>query len=210
MNINFGCGLSVSADWTNFDASPTLRVQRVPVLGSIAQVSMKPRFPDLANYGDIVKGLPVSSAVADLAYCSHVLEHLALHDLRSALVEVLRVLKPGGVFRGVLPDLYVEIQKYLHDEDTNACSEFMRSTSLGAEKRPKGLLGHMRAIIGNSTHLWMWDFKGLAAELVKAGFVDVRRAEFGDSQFPAFKSVELADRWSGCLGFQCRKSLQAQ
>lgn len=32
--IQYGCGLSAPAGWRNFDSSPTLRAQRLPVLGA--------------------------------------------------------------------------------------------------------------------------------------------------------------------------------
>ncbi|WPL19412.1 hypothetical protein Thiowin_04533 [Thiorhodovibrio winogradskyi] len=55
--INFGCGLSVAPGWKNYDASPTLRLQRIPLLGRVAQSLIKPRFPTDAIYGDVVHGL---------------------------------------------------------------------------------------------------------------------------------------------------------
>jgi SAM-dependent methyltransferase len=204
--INFGCGLSAADDYVNYDSSPTLRLQRLPLIGSFAKSFVKPRFPDLVTYGNISKGLPEPSASADFVYCSHVLEHLSLADFRLALAEVFRILKPGGIFRGVLPDLESEVRAYLADDSVDACSRFMRSSSLGQEQRPSGLVGRLRSLIGNSQHLWMWDYKGIAAELEHTGFVEIRHAEYGDSRYPEFETVEDPDRWVNCLGFECRKS----
>ncbi len=107
--INFGCGLSVATDWLNYDASPTLRLQKLPLVGLLAKSLVRPRFPDLVLFGDIARRLPEESSSADLVYCSHILEHLSLDDFRLALTEVFRILKPGGVFRGVLPDLEIDV-----------------------------------------------------------------------------------------------------
>lgn len=204
--INFGCGLSVGSGWLNFDASPTLRLQRLPVAGLAAGAWIPPRFPREARYGDVIKGLPVADGSADLVYCSHVLEHLALADLRLALAEVARILKPGGVFRGVLPDLEVEVRSYLADTRLDACSRFMTRTSLGLAEQRRGLMVRLRAMLGNSQHLWMWDFKGLQAELHAVGFVAVRRAVYGDSQQPLFSAVEDEGRWQDALGFECLRA----
>jgi len=207
VKVNFGCGLSCGTGWRNYDTSPTLRLQRLPAIGGLARRLLAPEFPDLARFGNVTRGLPEQASSVDLVYCSHVLEHLALEDFRRGLREVLRVLTPGGVFRGVLPDLEAEVQRYLDCKATDACSQFMRDTSLGLERRPTGLLPRLRSLIGNSQHLWMWDYTGLEAELQAAGFAEVRRAQFADSPIPDFSEVEDAGRWEGCLGFECRKPL---
>jgi len=203
--INFGCGLSVADDWINYDGSPTLRLQRMSLVGAVFRRLVGPRFPELAIFGDVVRGLPEQSASVDYVYSSHVLEHLALADFRIALREIFRVLKPGGIFRGVLPDLEADIKTYLNDGSDNAASNFMEATGLGVSARSRGLTGLVRDTLGNSQHLWMWDYKNLSGELLAAGFVQSRRATWGDSGLSIFISVEEQGRWNGCLGFECRK-----
>ena len=202
--LNFGCGLSVDGTWVNYDGSPTLRLQRIRFL-PLRHV-IKPYFPDVVQYGDIVKGLPEKDDSFDAVYCSHVLEHLSHEDFVIALNEVMRVLKPGGVFRGVLPDLEYSVGRYIVDKSDSACSSFMSSTGLGTKKRSHGLVGLLRSYIGNSNHLWYWDYKGLKSGLEETGFINVRRAFFGDSHFTVFSEVENFDRWVNCLGFECFKS----
>jgi hypothetical protein len=60
--------------------------------------------------------------------------------------------------------------------------------------------------LGNSQHLWMWDYKSLEAELRSAGFVGIRRAAFGDSSDPLFSLVEDPERWDDCLGIECSRA----
>ncbi len=182
-----------------------MRLQRLPLIGRLAKSFIKPTFPDLVRYGDIAKGLPEVESSVDRVYCSHILEHLSLEDCRFALAEVHRILKPGAIFRGVLPDLEADARAYLANSSADACSAFMKFTCLGQLARPRGLIGHLRAALGNSQHLWMWDYKGLASELQSAGFIDIRRAEYGDSTYAEFAVVEDPGRWYGCLGFECRK-----
>ncbi|MFB1489923.1 MULTISPECIES: hypothetical protein [unclassified Thiocapsa] len=207
VKLNFGCGLSSGRDWKNCDASPTLRLQCFPLVGLIAKRILKPLFPDEVRYGDVTRGLPEAWSYADLFYCSHVLEHLSLSDFWLTLKEVLGVLKPEVVFRGVLPDLEAEAIKYRSDPSAEACSTFMRATSLGLEMRPKSFVSRLRALLGNNQHLWMWDYKGLEAELASAGFVGIHRAKYNDSVHPEFATVEDPARWDGCLGFECRKAV---
>jgi len=51
----------------------------------------------------------------------------------------------------------------------------------------------------------MWDFNSMQRELEDVGFVEIRRAEFGDSRLAKFEDVEEKDRWENCLGVECRK-----
>jgi predicted SAM-dependent methyltransferase len=202
--VQYGCGLSVAKGWRNFDGSPRLRIERTPVVGRVLTRN-KFLFPKEAEYGDIVQGLPVAPNGCKGVYCSHVLEHLCLADCQRALLNTKEILEPGGIFRMVIPDLEASIQRYLHTESAQAASNFMRETCLGHETRERGVMGMLSAWLGNSPHLWMWDFKAMNEALHEAGFVDIRRAEFGDSSDPMFTNVEQRVRWKGCLGFDCRK-----
>jgi SAM-dependent methyltransferase len=202
--VQYGCGWHAPQSWKNFDASPTLRFERLPLIGQLYTRNAQ-RFPSNVKYGDIVQGLPLADESCCAIYCSHVLEHLCLDDLRQALRNTYRVLEPGGVFRLVLPDMETAIRSYVESTHASACSDFLRETLLGRPTRTRGLRGLLIAMLGNNEHLWMWDFKGLQKELADAGFREIRRAGFGDSGNLAFNAVEQADRWTGCLGIECRR-----
>jgi SAM-dependent methyltransferase len=205
MNLQFGAGLDGPEQWLNVDASPTLRLQRMPVVGRVLRPWLHPVFSERVVYGDVVRGLGLKDCSVDLVYCSHVLEHLALADCVQALNEVHRLLRPGGVFRGVLPDLALLVRQYLSCRDPDPASAFMRASDLGMEERPRGVVQSLRAALGNSRHLWMWDYPSLAGRLAMAGFSDIRPASFNDSSYEAFRQVESVARWEDGLGFECRK-----
>lgn len=202
--IQYGCGWLAPSQWQNFDASPTLRFERMPLIGRL-YTKNKSRFPSNVEYGDIVKGLPIEQNSCAGVYCSHILEHLSLSDFRTALLNTKSILRPRGVFRLVLPDLEHSIRKYINNPSSDAALVFLRDTSLGHENRIKGLSGLLSMWLGNSQHLWMWDYKSIAEELKEAGFIEIRRASFGDSSDPFFTTVEDKDRWDNCLGVECRK-----
>jgi SAM-dependent methyltransferase len=201
--VQYGCGASCPDGWMNFDASPTLRLQRLPFLGSLFRRG-DIVFPAGVRYGDIVEGLPLADNSVDAAYASHVLEHLALADFRLALRNTFRMLKPGGVFRLVVPDLAARARKYVAMADhggTDASSWLMRTTYLGEEQRPRGLQARARSLLGNRAHRWMWDAGSLSEELRQAGFVAIRPCRFNDADDPAFRQVEEADRFhDGTIG----------
>ncbi len=204
--IQFGCGMCVPATWRNFDAGPAFRLQQtLPFLRSTLVRMGFPPYPRGIEYGDVIRGLPVRPGSAKAVYCSHVLEHLALDELRATLRNVYGSLQPGGTFRFVLPDLEFLIGEYVRSGEAEAASVFMRESYLGVASQGAGLRKLLRAMFGRSAHLWMWDEKNMAVELAAAGFVDIRRAQMGDNPDPAFADVEDAGRWENCLGMECKR-----
>ncbi len=204
-NVQYGCGPGpVAAGWRHFDASPTLRLSRLPVIGGLV-TQHEAQFDAAVEYGDIVKGLPVADRSCAAVYSSHTLEHLALEDCRAALRNTFTVCEPGGVFRLVVPDLAARVRVYSESEASDRSTQLMQSTLLGVQSRPRGFSGAVRQFLGNARHLWMWDFEGLAAELESVGFVSIRRATFGDSVEPAFRHVEAKARWDYELGIEAER-----
>jgi SAM-dependent methyltransferase len=203
--VQFGCGLCAPSQWRNFDASPTLRLQKLPAIGKLVPSGPFGRFPDNVEYGDIAKGLPLADASVRLLYCSHVLEHLTLTEMRQALHNCYRLLQPGGVFRFVLPDLEYLTREYVNSTDPDASLKFMQLTWLGIEERQRDLRGFLKEWLGGSQHLWMWDYKSLSRELSTVGFREIRRAQLGDSGMAEFAELENPERWHDELGIQCCK-----
>ena len=202
--MQYGCGLSAPAQWLNFDASPTLRLQRLPLVGGVFTIGAV-RFPPNVRYGDVVKGLPVESDSCRGVYSSHILEHVPYVDAKAAIRETFRCVAPGGTFRIVLPDLELFAREYVDKLHAEPATTFMRCLQMGQETRSRGLFDFLRSWLGNQKHLWMWDFDSLRDELAKSGFIEIRRAKMGDSPDPRFAEVEEQSRWEGFLGMEARK-----
>lgn len=203
--VQYGCGTDCPSGWKNFDASPTLVLQRIPALGTLFRRGSFPVFPREVRYGNIVNGLPIPANSCRGLFCSHVLEHLALENARAALRNSFSYLMPGGVFRLIVPDLEAIARQYVASEDPSAAVLFIGQTGMGKKTRARTLPAFTREWLGNSTHLWMWDFRALAAELEKAGFRRIRRVAPGDFGDPRFREVEKEDRWHNSLGIECSK-----
>jgi len=205
--VQYGCGLSAPAGWMNFDSSPTLRFQKVPLLGSIFR--KKVDFPSNVIYGDILKTLPgVFTNSCDGVYCSHVLEHLSLQDFRVALQNTFSILKKDGIFRCVLPDLEVSVSNYIKrksEGDKIASIKFLQDTLLGVKERPRGIRHVLMSIYGNSHHLWMWDKDSLQFELDRCGFKNIRSCTFNDSPDEHFKLVEDSGRFHDAIALEAKK-----
>lgn len=208
--VHYGCGLTAPTEWLNYDISPTLRIQKIPLIGKFLLKRFHPVFfPDNVRYGDITKGLPgIQANSCEGVYCSHTLEHLSLQDCRTALKNTHAMLKPGGIFRCVVPDLEMSAKIYLDklsQGSPEASIQFMQSTLLGVKARRRGLRALLSGAVGNSEHLWMWDAMSLGEELKKAGFSSVRSCEFGDSEDPMFAHVEHEGRFYHAVALEAIK-----
>jgi hypothetical protein len=197
IRVQYGAGRTAAAGWSNYDASPTLWLERLPLLGRLVNVNRR-RFPREITFGNIVSGLPVAPGSVQAAYASHVLEHLSYEDFWRALHNTFDMLAPGGVFRLIVPDLKARAERYVAGVaggDPEAATRFLRQTLLGRERRPRTLPQMIRAMLSNAEHLWMWDEPAMTGALTRVGFVDVRRCGQGDSGDPAFAEVEAAHRF---------------
>ena len=201
--IQYGCGLFAPENWENFDSSPTLLIQKIPLIGKHFRKEIK--FPKNVKYGNIIKGLPISYNSCNGIYSSHILEHLSLNDFRLALRNTHKLLEEKGIFRFVIPDLEYYINKYSQDSSDDSAIKFMQDTHLGKEIRIYNIYSFFLDWLSNSKHLWMWDYKSIKIELENVDFKNVRRAYIGDSEDKKFNEVELPDRWQNCLGIECTK-----
>jgi predicted SAM-dependent methyltransferase len=205
--VQYGCGWSAPKEWTNFDASLTLKWERLPILGRTYTKNAL-RFPSNVNPGDIVEGLPIPDESCQGVYASHVLEHLALADFHHALENTYRILRKGGVFRLVVPDLEWPAREYLarlDRGDSNANAFLLRATRLGIETRERGLAGLAKKLFNTSSHLWMWDQASMTQALREHGFEQIRRCRFGDSEDSMFSLVEDPIRFEHAVAMEARR-----
>lgn len=195
--IQYGCGYSAPEGWLNFDSSPTIKLEKLPVIGRLVRKNTT-RFPKEIAVGDIVRGLPVPDNSADGVYASHILEHLSRADIEVALRNTFLMLKPGGIFRLIVPDLEARVRMYIERLDagaTDANDWFMRAAHLGLPRRPQSATEKVSHAFGGSLHLWMWDYASMRTQLERAGFADIRRCSLGDSGDPMFERVENPTRF---------------
>jgi predicted SAM-dependent methyltransferase len=208
--VQYGCGpYSVPKGWKNFDASPSLRIQQLPLIGKLLRHRMHVTFPKDVLQGDILKELPgVIENSCDGVYCSHVLEHLSYDDCQLAVNNTYRILKPGGYFRCVVPDLEIAAREYVQDlsnQDREANTKFLEKTMLGKKQRQRGIKNLLTASLGNHEHLYMWDTLSLTNILLEAGFKNVRTCRFNDCPDEMFKLVEESSRFDNAVALEAIK-----
>ena len=206
MNIHIGCAYTVGKSWKNYDCTPTSRIEKIPIIGKFININEK-RFPKEVMYGDIVKGPLTNPEQAENIYCSHTLEHLPLEFMKKALLNIHVMLKKNGTFRLIVPSLENRVKKYQNVQDAH---KFIESLSMGKKNEDRTIIGKLRNIIGNSSHLWMYDNKSMLMELKKANFTNIRKCQLGDSNISVFSEVEEESRFYQNDGdpevaFQCSK-----
>lgn len=103
-HFGFGCGFS-HPYWTNVDADFDWG-------GGVNYNQETDIAHDLMDEGD----LPIESATAELAYSRLSIEHLPNSAVEKMFSEVHRILKPGGAFRIVCPDIDLDVRALLNND----------------------------------------------------------------------------------------------
>jgi predicted SAM-dependent methyltransferase len=163
LKINLGCGPLPAEGWLNVDGD-SIHADLVQILG---------------------RPLELPDGCAAVVFCEHVLEHVEYPGAaRAILRDVQRVLRPGGVFRVIVPDAERAIRAYAAG-DTTLLHQL-------APSEPTPIEVVNKIFRENGFHRFAWDYALLAKELEAAGFSRVRRAAFRDSAVPE-ANIDLDD-----------------
>lgn len=219
--LNLGCGTKTSSspDVTNIDWSVYLRFKKSRVLRTVTPLLISgerlERFRALADnimVHDLAKGIPFDSGSVDVVYHSHLLEHLDRDVARQFLLEVKRVLAPGGIHRIVVPDLEHACREYIsHIERcerdpseagsheayiASIIEQSVRREAFGTSQRARLRRRLENAIFGDArkrgeTHQWMYDRMSLTALLSVLGYREPQRQSWNRSLIPNWSAYGL-------------------
>lgn len=139
----------------------------------------------------------IGDGSVDLIYNCHVLEHFKRRDVGRVLNEWHRVLKPGGVLRISVPDFEKLCHVYQRKGDIDLV--------IGA------LFGRQDYLY--NIHYNVFDFPSLTRALEKAGFVDVQRYDWRNTEHAHIDDYSQAyvphlDKENGILislNVECRR-----
>jgi SAM-dependent methyltransferase len=165
--LNWGCGTKPEPGWINSD---------------------RRHGPGIDLSCDIREGLPLESDSIDYAVSIHALQELTYSELVPALEELLRVLKPGGVLRLVLPDAELGIRAYTKGEADYFLIPDKDAGSLG------GKFCVQLTWYGHSRSLFTSDF--IDELLARAGFEKRVQCEFQQTASP-FPEITSQDNREG-------------
>jgi SAM-dependent methyltransferase len=211
--LNLGCGTRTSPRTVNIDFSIYQRLQAHRGARAVARMLLNKerRAKFAAMSGDIVvhdlrTGIPAESNSVDAVYHSHALEHMDRDEVDGFMAEVLRVLKPCGIHRIVVPDLERVVRAYLGDLEAgrdnhdgmvrSLLEQSVRRRAFGTSQQvplrrqiETLLLGDARR--RGETHQWMYDSLNLAQVLRAGGFTDIRRVDETISAIPGWEEIGL-------------------
>ena len=206
--LHIGCGMNAPDDFENFDASPTLRFEKIPIIGKF-YTKNETRFPENIRYGNIAYGLTNADNQYDACYCSHVLEHLSMEEFNSAIRNIYKYLKTGGIFRLIMPDLNKYVTEYVREYNkgsVDASIKFMKLTLLGeSEFRKRDFFNIFINGISNSRHNWLWDDISTIEALKKAGFKNILSRRFKESGVDYFSNIEKEESFKNAFCIECIK-----
>jgi hypothetical protein len=163
--LNWGCGSHVLPGWINTD------VKQAPEVDLVA---------------DIREGLPLAESSIEYAVSVHALPELRYDEVVPTMLELKRVLKPGGVLRLVLPDLRKAIDAYVEGNGSYFHLVEADATTLG------GRLITQILWYGYSRTLFTSDFT--AELLTRAGYVDLALCRPHQTASRFAEIVELDNR----------------
>jgi SAM-dependent methyltransferase len=211
--LNLGCGTRTSPMTVNIDFSIYQRLRASSGGRVAAKLVLKGerRAKFEAMSGDIVvhnlrKGIPAESNSVDAVYHSHILEHIDRDGVPGFMSEVLRVLKPDGVHRIVVPDLESAVRTYFgdleagNDDHDRTIESFLgqavRRQAFGTSQQAPLRQRIENLLLGDArrrgeTHQWMYDSLNLTQVLKANGFVDIRRVNEKTSAIPGWDKIGL-------------------
>lgn len=205
MNIHIGCEFKIGKGWKNYDVTYVAIFEKIPIIGNLIKINSK-KYPKEVIYGDIAKSILCNENEADNIFCCHTLEHMPLENMVDALKNIYKMLKPGGTFRLIVPNLRTRAEHYIKNQNADY---FLETIGMGQKKNNKKILDKLRNLFGNSSHKWMYDEKSITKYLIDSGFKNIRPCKFGDSGIEVFKEVEELKRFiEGDFiecAFQCSK-----
>jgi predicted SAM-dependent methyltransferase len=160
ISINVGAGPFGKENWINIDTH---------------------KFKNISLVYDCRRKLPFRESSVSRIRCEHVFEHLdKVDEAPTFLKNCLRCLAPGGILRIVVPDLELFITAY-NSKDPKEWQKIgfdLTNLPWGLET-PMDILNH--TFRQNGEHKYGYDFFTLQKLVLKAGFSQVNKMEWGKS-----------------------------
>lgn len=158
LQLIFGCGTIRYPGWTGIDCF---------------------HHPAVDLLLDLRRRLPFRDARVTNCYSEHFVEHLYPEEAQFHLQEVHRILKPGGVYRMVVPSGLLFARKYLEGD-----SAFF---ALAHPWEPRPIDALYKIVNWKGQHRSIYDFAQIEHLARIAGFCDIRECRANQSSIPSLR-----------------------
>jgi predicted SAM-dependent methyltransferase len=171
--VHLGCGNALLPEWINVDCYPPPRKPGIEILTI-----------------DMRTGLPFADGSVQALFSEHFLEHLPVEIVRQTIVpEMARIIRSGGRLRLGIPNGEYFIEKYIEYRQGGSDPVYEQNRT---GKTPMTILNE---VMHSHGHHFLYDFETMKEILVRAGFVDVRHAQYGDTSLLQFVGKDRPDEW---------------
>lgn len=179
--LHLGCFDQPTDGWYNTDITPHIFISKIPclpwvlrklsVLDEKRYLQHKTGIFRNIHYVDLRRRLPFKDNSVDAVFSSHVIEHLYIYESNYLFKEILRILRPGGWVRFVLPDL------------ENIVNQFQpQSPELFLES----IYENINPSLAKNQHHWMFTAPYLSRLLECIGFKNIKQKKYQESECELF------------------------
>lgn len=210
LKVNLASGNIFEPSWINVDKSILNKVSKHKLImylawklglidKSLYVYNIKNRkWPKKVVNANLKKRLPFKTGSVDFLFCSYFLEHLTPNETNRFLRECRRIIKPGGYFRVIVPDLEAHTKAYLardkkffnitkdtpNAEDFSDCLNGIFYNVTYSKKSGCRITKIMDLFSGPNTHRWHYDFETLKIVLERNGFKNCKRMKYLEGKTP--------------------------
>ena len=137
--------------------------------------------PDII--ADISQHIDLPKEHVDLIFSRGTMEHLKYAELINCFIENFRLLKKGGVVRMVVPSFDLMIKRYLNKQTPHETAyREMATFDNEYERMPiENYSDYFVAQVLYHDHYYLHNFETLRGALSKCGFINIRKADPGDT-----------------------------
>lgn len=207
LKLNLGCGTTAPEGWINVDFSPNVILSKLPFQKIVKLFIFKARlmskegyeakYPPNIVFCNLEKSFPgIKQASCSVLYSSHFFEYISYESAVKLLKKCFLILSSGGIFRIAVPDLYVEAKQYV-----SRIEEAIKMEK-NNWKASEEFISRLFEKSSRHSHKWMYDFYSLSHILENAGFINIKKKEFLQSDINGIEEVE---KRKDSLFIECNK-----
>ncbi|HEY4797625.1 MAG TPA: methyltransferase domain-containing protein [Bacteroidia bacterium] len=157
----------------------------------------------------MTKPFSFSDNSIDVIYSSHTFEHLTYEEAQFAFSECYRILKPAGIIRIIVPDFEELVNAYLSDkaaDPKNASMKFHKNSGYFELPVPNSFFGLMPFYFKRkNNHQFLYDEMALRKQFEAAGFREISRKRFQESEIQNIKEIDIEKRFANAICLEAKK-----